>query len=427
MRRTARAATAVLGVAGLVLSSGGALSAGQAATTGGLAATARYSVFSPNGDGVMDRDRVVVDVARRAKLLVTIKTSAGTRVRGPVSLGTVPAGRYGFTWEGRRNDGKRVRDGVFRAYISARFTASGRTARVTTNLRVDTHYRAGTVSTRYATIYPRSTTVHDRTLLTNRVNETSSVRVLTVRDSAGTLVFRKAIGSTTTRRHSTSWDGRDSDGNPLPPGRYTARWSGRDGVGNRGRTTALTVRVSGKVLTYQSRQLTVSPQETYTPAVCSTDPQAPQGCTDPEVQPCGTVQPSGRFTETGALSYRSGATCRSAEYWFAYGRHALELQDHPIRGYGEMSVSLYGGPTAPGSSDQAELTVHQPDGTALTTSTGPDTGDHVTTSASVPVQSILPGTPYSTDLAVWELVTRDGASYDVASYTVTYDFLAPTD
>lgn len=97
--------------------------------------------------------------------------------------------------------------------------------------------------------------------------------------------------------------------------------------------------------------------------------------------------------------------------------HEVKLTDNAPRGYGMMTVSMFGGPATAGAADQGVLSA------GLSASTGPDTSDHTTTLPPVPVGYIAVGRDEYVPGLSWAFTTRDGASYDAAYYTVTYTFL----
>jgi hypothetical protein len=139
----------------------------------------------------------------------------------------------------------------------------------------------------------------------------------------------------------------------------------------------------------------------------------------------------------GNVRDRSGPGCGGKQgYWKASGGGKFVFHDAEARGYGALSVSMFGGPSNPGADDQGALTVYYGAtynaGTGWTAAksttvmTGPDTSDHTTTTPTVPIGVVQ---DYDTHTAVpgfaWTFTTRDGASYDVASYTFNYTVLTP--
>lgn len=80
-------------------------------------------------------------------------------------------------------------------------------------------------------------------------------------------------------------------------------------------------------------------------------------------------------------------------------------------GYREMTVSFLGGPTTPGAADQGQQVLHDEAGPVLVPSNYAQKG--------------YPDVGPSTNAVAWSFMTRNGANYDVASFTVRYDYLTP--
>jgi hypothetical protein len=218
---------------------------------------------------------------------------------------------------------------------------------------------------------------------------TSTMRV---RNTAGRVVFTRAYKVVHTYLR-VRWDGRRA-GHALPAGRYYVTVSGKDEDGFTGTTKPRQVTVSAKKLVPRTRTVTAQPANSE----AFVEPSGCNDCTFPP-PPCGTVVASDRFSQPGALSYRSGSSCAAA-------------------------VSLFGGPTTPGAPDQGELAYG--DGTtSVTVATGSDTGDHTTAGTPVSIRLVYHGGGDEVPGIVWSFTTRDGASYDVATFTVRYTFLTP--
>ncbi len=88
-------------------------------------------------------------------------------------------------------------------------------------------------------------------------------------------------------------------------------------------------------------------------------------------------------------------------------------------------MSLFGGPSHPVRPTTASST-YADSATPVTVATGSDTGDHTTTGAPVAVRPVDFGDVAPELGILWTLRTRNGASYDVATYTVKYTFLTPS-
>jgi flagellar hook assembly protein FlgD len=319
-------------------------------------------------------------------------------------------GWHSWTWTGHDNRGKQVPDGYYEVRADVFFANSGTwQGQVLGRALVHRHYYPGYLTSQFPALYPRSTTIHDSTTLENQ-RPFPTRATMRVRNRSGKVVFTRAVKAL--RKHMrVMWDGRDARGRPLPAGNYYAKVSGVDMDGLRGSTEAQKVVVSAKRLVSVTRTVTLSPSASITNYMdwrCS-------GCLDnPPPPPCGKVVASDRFTEEGALSYRSGTdpSCEQSR-WVASTRNALTLHERAPRG-GSTSVAVFGGPTTPGASDQGSLSVTG--ATGATVLTGSDTSDHTTTTPWVP---IVPGTPRTH----WSFGTRDGSSYDAATFTVRVKFL----
>ena len=374
-----------------------------------------YAVERPGGKV---RERIDMRLGAPADVTVGVHGEAGKLVRGQVELGTLGRGLHSWTWTGHKNDGTSVPDGRYRVYVSATFKRSGALWSWAPLVRVHRRYHPGSVTSTYATIYPRSTVVHDVTTLANRPPVWNRP-TLRIRNGAGRVVFARAY-----RRFrpslSLKWDGRDSHGRALPAGAYEVTVSGVDKDGFTGTSRPRTVTVSGKRLVLRTRTL-------------RTDPTAyrmldyPRGCNGcPEYPQCGELVASQRFADPGATSYRSGSGCGTRQgQWVARTQHLFRVTEVAPRGYGDVTVSMFGGPTTPGAADQGTLTVRSGD-TFINTPTGADTTDHTVTAAPVPLstgfdnfdEEYVPGFN-------WSFSTREGASFDVASFTLKYTFLTP--
>ncbi|HWM14449.1 MAG TPA: FlgD immunoglobulin-like domain containing protein [Gaiellaceae bacterium] len=84
-------------------------------TLGGVSATP--TALSPNGDGARERLRIGFELTRQAAVRVQIRRK-GKVVRTVLS-GTVAAGAYAATWDGKRADGKPVGQGPASAVVLA--------------------------------------------------------------------------------------------------------------------------------------------------------------------------------------------------------------------------------------------------------------------------------------------------------------------
>ena len=123
----------------LVAATFGALLAAQRLRHGpavvrGLAAT---RVFSPNGDGRLERAAVRFTVATPDTVAVAVVDAGGDRVRTLRRVTTHRAGEaVAATWDGRDDDGRRAPDGTYRVRLA--FARQGRGLDDRRTVRLDT-------------------------------------------------------------------------------------------------------------------------------------------------------------------------------------------------------------------------------------------------------------------------------------------------
>ena len=371
----------------------------------------RHTSVTKTGGQV--RERLVIHLVERAKITnLWVYQILGLghfrAVRGPVDLGWLSPGWHSWTWSGYDNRGKQVPDGHYEVRADVFFANSGSwQGQVLGRALVHRHYAPGYLTSQFPALYPRSTTIHDSTTLENQ-RPFPTRATMRVRNRSGKVVFTRAIKALRKNMRVT-WDGRDARGRALPAGNYYAKASGVDMDGLRGSAEAQKVVVSAKRLVSVTRTVTVSPTASRT----SDFPLGCNGC--PDIPRCGGVVPSDRFAEEGALSYRSGTDC-APNSMGPFTNNALSLHELAPRA-GSTSVSVFGGPTTPGATDQGYLSIT---GYAGETGapTGPDTGDHTSTT---PWTNFT----YRRPLVGWSFGTPNGSSYDVATFTVRFKFLTP--
>jgi peptidoglycan/xylan/chitin deacetylase (PgdA/CDA1 family) len=101
-----------------------------------IGATAAPAFFSPNGDSRKDASVLTVTLGEAAVVDVRVLDPDGTVVRSLVEA-QVLEGRFRVVWDGRRADGTRTRDGVYRFVVEARDLA-GNASSAAATVRVDT-------------------------------------------------------------------------------------------------------------------------------------------------------------------------------------------------------------------------------------------------------------------------------------------------
>lgn len=383
--------------------------------------------FSPDDDRSKDVARIPITLAQRAEVTVKVARSYAGRhdpIVGPVHLGKLSAGRHRWTWDGHRDDGRRVTDGRYLVIVNARATADGTARKRYATVEADTTYDAAALSAYSRTVYPRTTVTDDYIAFGNgrdRGSDQVARGTLRITDRAGRVVaeredpYRPWLGE-----YPVLWDGRDDRGRPLPAGRYWARFVGIDKAGNTGPSTRLPVRVARVPLVEATGSETLPPDATVAP------PAATDGGDDPMPVPCGTVVPSTVYDDPGALSFRSSTACPDPVWrpHYATAGRGFELDVDAPRGVRSARVLMRGRPTADGETDTAELGLRVPYGVSATVSSPASPGESLTATPFATVAGWRPQHVPPTGVW-WQVTTRGDDSYDVASYTVEYTYLTP--
>ena len=368
--------------------------------------------LSPDHDGRRDGARGRYMLSSRARVSASVWHD-GSRVRGPVRLGPRAAGRHAWTWDGRDNAGHVVDEGSYTVRLLARGRSRTQAARLAAV--VDTTPPRGSVRTSRPTVHPRATSTRDRVqlvFLTRGWNafdaefgdRTIKRTRLEIRNARGRLVFASSRQGGYTPRFS--WTARTSAGTPLPSGEYVARITVTDLAGNR---------------RHWDRGLAVS-DAGLAPAVWTTTVPASQamsydayyggcnGCGDF----CDPI-PSGRYP--GGLSF---APCASAfTGWSArYFSTSTPFEPAPVDRY---RITATEGPGTPGGDDTARLVVGERAGVEMT-------GDASTVSPWMRVRlGHQPNLPTFDRPVLWYAGTSPGTgdTYDVASFTIEYQYFVP--
>ena len=412
--------------------------------------------FSPDGDGVKDEIPVRIALPRAAaKVVVEVSHYYGRGVvRTTAILPRQPAGVTTWTWDGRTDRGKRLRNGLYLVKVRAVWADDripGEAPPIVVDL--DTTFAptlsATTfgVATRKATyrVFPRSTAVRDSLPLHARIDEYAVKSLsLVIRDEAGRVVQERDVnraikGSSVgyipdgdggmvdleARGRTIGWTGRRG-GAPLKPGRYTAVVEGRDRAGNSGRSETMRLFVSRDRLVWRQKTETVGAAASAV-ATCDFYPDEYK-CSD--LPDCGSVVPSAVFP--GGLSYRSrpsGPGCGEAT---ARSLHFLEVPEATgVRGLAEVRVAFAGAPTTAGEADTGTMRVYGP--YVASTQTSSDvvgvTGRSDWVADPLWGDGLAPeGGDYRVlqrdPAALWQFATTGDDSVDVGTYTVDVRYLA---
>jgi hypothetical protein len=198
--------------------------------------------FSPNGDGVRDRDRITFKVEKADRLSVTVVNTDGDRVRRLASgIDARPQRPVTVVWDGRTDDGVRAPDGRYQLRLGLRRT--GRSVIVPGAFNVDTTApKPVVVSVNPAVAGPvvGAFAIHAR-----RVGSLRAPRFRVLRtDVDPPQEVARFLGRKGSQR--ATWDGRVK-GVPAPPGTYMVVVRVRDRAGNLGTAPAVLPPVAGQV------------------------------------------------------------------------------------------------------------------------------------------------------------------------------------
>ena len=401
--------------------------------------------FSPNGDGVKDTLTIRYRVPATTHISITVSPArnTGDPVR-TVDLGEQSAGTHEWTWNGRNQSGKRVRDQAYVIRLVYPGAPGGQAGRLSKKVQVDTTFSAKLITKTYgaepgtpARVFPRTTVVTDTLDLTAYSEEKKLTSLeLVIRNGKGRVVRRADVSEPrSTTNGFFHGHGRTLEwaavrgGKPLPSGRYTAVVVGQDKAGNTGRSEQLKIWVSADKLEWQEKTVTVAPDASVV-GPCEYD--GGSGCGDYTF--CGRVVASGLFP--GGLSYRS-AECTTPPtnlqtQAVASASHMLEVPEATgVRGLAAVRVAFTGAPTTAGEPDTGKLVVygtHSPAPNPTTSIVEGTSGQ----SAWVEEPSwgeglagdVAYGYPQRDPAVLWGFSTSGTDSVDVASFTVDVRYLA---
>ncbi|MFW5685910.1 MAG: FlgD immunoglobulin-like domain containing protein [Spirochaetota bacterium] len=197
-------------------------------TEGEVGLRAEFDAFSPNADGVRDRQSLVLRVDRPTDVStyqVTVTSASGEVVRSWDGRGE-PAGS--ISWDGTRASGRRVSDGVYRARLETVFTNGVEIGAQTGEFIVDTLAPTVTVNTPYQLFSPDGDGNRDTLAIQQSTSREDEWRA-TLRDERGEVVREYLWRGTAA---GIEWDGTDAAGNRVEDGRYTYEISATDRAGN---------------------------------------------------------------------------------------------------------------------------------------------------------------------------------------------------
>ncbi|MFW5849756.1 MAG: FlgD immunoglobulin-like domain containing protein [Spirochaetota bacterium] len=196
---------------------------------GEIGLRAEFEAFSPNSDGVRDRQRLFLRVDREdevARYRVDITSEDGDSVRtfegrGEVADNVVWNGGLGTT-------GRRVPDGVYRARLETVFENGVELEAQTARFVVDTAPPTVALQTPYTLFSPDGDGNRDVVRIEQATSDEDEWRAA-IRDADGEVVREYLWRG---EAESFVWDGTDAAGNRVEDGVYTYEISASDRAGN---------------------------------------------------------------------------------------------------------------------------------------------------------------------------------------------------
>lgn len=289
--------------------------------------------ISPNQDGRRDSTSVDYVLDSRQQVSWSVLDAADAVVRGPVEVGTLPAGSWTFRYDGRDDTGSPLPSGryLLRLETQAPLSDGGTvTGSAEAPLIVDLNPpRAVGGSASWSTFYPVADRYRDTVTLGARLRERTTSRRIEVFAPGGALVRRIAVPGRGTGWHSASFDGRRPDGSLLPEGTYRFRMVARDLAGNDGRSRTWSFDLSHKKLVRRTASATLTPNESLV---------------DVAIGSCSRIRLPARSDWPGSFRYmsnydRCSGTTQGED--LAVSRHTITVRR--AARYGVVRVSAYGG------------------------------------------------------------------------------------
>lgn len=183
--------------------------------------------FTPNGDRSGDVLRVRRTLSERARIRLEVRTRTGRLVRA--TNRDASRGKGTVTWDGRDDDGHRVKDGRYEVVVAARDKAGNRSPSQRFDAVVLT--TIGKVSRSASAIHAAD---RDRKARSVRLGYTLTKRArvgIEVLNAQGDVVRTRGARVQSKGKREWTWDGRGDAGSFVAPGSYTLVLTASTGVG----------------------------------------------------------------------------------------------------------------------------------------------------------------------------------------------------
>jgi subtilisin family serine protease/flagellar hook assembly protein FlgD len=264
------------------------------------------SVFSPNGDGRYDTDKVTYVLPDTQFVRFQVRNAAGVIVRGPVNIGTQSAGTKSLIWNGLLNTGGRAANGSYTLELAtSRGVLRGSAVAL---VRVDrTAPTMSSLTGTGTTFYPYPDSYRDTFSPRFTLSERATI-TMTVRNRAGTLV-RNVAGARAAGATSITWNGKNTAGSRVAAGTYYWTLTAQDLVGNRRASARYSVIVNARHLVTRTATLSRRGAQYYSAG--GSDPS----CTEAS-KPLSDFAPNGLWLLNACDASSDGYQIAGATYRF---------------------------------------------------------------------------------------------------------------
>lgn len=189
---------------------------------------AEYAAFSPNSDGLKDRQQLVLRTGSQSDIssyTIEVHDSENRLVRAYDGRGTV---EEAVTWDGTTAEGMTVPDGTYRATFRVVYANGNTSGARTAGFLVDTTPPEVTLTPEYLLFSPDGDGRKD-TVAIAQDSSSEDLWSATIQSTDGATIRSYLWRGTVS---PVIWDGTDPAGNRVPDGVYTYSVSATDAAGN---------------------------------------------------------------------------------------------------------------------------------------------------------------------------------------------------
>ena len=189
----------------------------------------QYRAFSPNNDGVKDRNVFQLDAAVQDGITKWILTITREQSTGPVKTYEGTTWVRTVDWDGRADNGTLTLDGAYTAELSVEYENGAISKSSLGPILIDTVFPSATLTADYTVFSPDGDGKKDTLTIAQRAASTETVWSGVFRNSAGTDVN---VYRWEGQPVDIIWDGKSSAGRNATDGQYSYHLSATDEAGN---------------------------------------------------------------------------------------------------------------------------------------------------------------------------------------------------